>query len=102
MAYIILFLLALVVFGAYHLYFLYSDYRLRLLRERRDKIVSSARAGVDRMKSTMTCVQYRGYKIPMTLLEKQEIWDKMDRESRNKALRDFKAALKDGRITEFN
>lgn len=98
MQYIILFSLALVVYGAYHLYFSYrASFRKKIaqaIKETQDR--------VDTMQSQMTFVEYRGYKIPMTVLEKKELWDNMTRENRNKAFYAFKQALKKGQITEFN
>jgi hypothetical protein len=40
--------------------------------------------------SRITFVEYRGERLPMTVLEKIEIWDNLSRKGKNHAWSDFK------------
>lgn len=76
--------------------------RNRALRnDIKKKYTTAVKERLSEMDSKMTYVSYRGFNIPMTVLEKRTMWDNMTRDARNKALADFKQALKDKRIKEY-
>lgn len=93
---------ACVVLGFYSLYFVATLLRNRFLRKTYQKEYTNAvKKKVSELDSKMTYVDYRGYSIPMTMLEKRTMWDLMTREARNKALHDFKEGLKEGTISQY-
>ena len=75
--------------------------RARAKTQFKKQYIKETKERVSDMDSTMTYVTYRGFNIPMTVLEKRTMWDAMTRDMRNKALADFKQALKDERIKEY-
>lgn len=59
-----------------------------------DKLVELAQKEVDEDKAKMVEVEYKGYKLPMTLHEKKNIWDNLTTAGKKAALSDWKKHLK--------
>jgi hypothetical protein len=74
------------VFSAY--------YRWRNKTKVIDKVVELAKKEVDKDKSVMTYVDYKGFRLPMTVHEKKNIWNNLTTAGKKAALSDWKKHLK--------
>lgn len=101
MSVVIFLLLAAFFYVGVYLYYLPKKAVKARAQKYVDKVVEQHNKSIEHQKNTMTYAEYRGYKIPMTVLEKNTMWDNMTREARNKALYDFKQAVKKGLIQEY-
>ena len=58
-----------------------------------DTVIEAAQKEVKREHSIMVEVDYKGYKIPMTLLEKKNIWNNLTTQGKKEALSAWKKHL---------
>lgn len=57
------------------------------------KVVETAQKEIDKDMSVMTYVDYRGYRLPMTLHEKKTKWNNLTTAGKKAALSDWKKYL---------
>ena len=69
-------------------------YRRRNKTKIIDKVVELAKKEVDKDKSVMTYVDYKGFRLPMTVHEKKNIWNNLTTAGKKAALSDWKKHLK--------
>ena len=79
----------IVVLGA----FLSSYFRRGAKEQIENKVVEAAQKEVERENSIMVEVEYKGYKIPMTLLERKNIWNNLTTRGKKEALAAWKKHL---------